>query len=429
MVHVFLHYRGSGQQDLALLAVGQFLVGAGLHDLDIGVGEGQADGAFLIHGGGGEAAGRDGLRGAVALPHLNDGVVVIEELVEFLFQLNGQAVAAGEHALEAGEVGIAHAGQAQQRLVQGGHARNKVALILHDLLGVAFGGEAGDEDATSAAGQHGVHAHAQAEAVEQGHGRQHPVAGAEHGVGGDDLLGQGVKVAVGEHNALGSSGGAAGVEDHGRVVGLAIHAEVLIEAVAAQIHELPPPDHGGVFGDLLDLAPLGEHVARPHGLAQCVLHGGNDDVHDAGVLADVLKLVVELIQRDGGDGLGFVEVELNLLFSRQGMDHVGDAAHQIHGVEHVDGLRAVGHGDGDAVAGADAQHLQALGAALDLLDHFAVGGGLAHEVKGDVVGVLLRHQLQRLEHGAAEIFQMHGHVTHVGGPRGFHFTHTALPPS
>ena len=48
VVHVLLHDGGAGQQDLALLAVGHLLVGAGLDDLDVGIGEGQADGALLV---------------------------------------------------------------------------------------------------------------------------------------------------------------------------------------------------------------------------------------------------------------------------------------------------------------------------------------------------------------------------------------------
>ena len=316
VVHVLLHDGGARQQDLALLAVGHLLVGVGSDDLDIGVGEGQTDGALLIDVGGGQAAGGHRLRGAVALPHLNDRVVVVQEPVELLLQLNGQAVAAGEHALQTAEVGAVHAGQPQQRLVQSGHTGDKVALVLHDLLGVALGGEPGDEDAPSALGQHGVDAHAQPEAVEQGHGGQHPVAGTEHGIGGDDLLSQRVEVAVGQHDALGGAGGAAGVQDHGGVVKAPLHPVALVEAEPGHIHKLPPPDDRRVLGDLLYLPPLGEHIARPDGAAQGVLHGGDDDVDDLGVLPHVLELVVELIQRNGGGGLRGVQIELDLLLRR-----------------------------------------------------------------------------------------------------------------
>jgi len=272
-------------------------------------------------------------------------------------------------------------------------------------------------------------AHAQAEAVEQGHGRQHLVAGAEHGVGGDDLLPQRVEVAVGQHDALGGAGGAAGVQYHGGIVIATLHPVVLVEAVAGHVHEFLPADHGRILRDLLDLPPLGEHIARPDGAAEGVLHGGDDDVDDAGVLADMLELVVELIQHDGRGGFGGVEIELDLLLRRQGVDHIGDAAHQIHRVEHVDGLRAVGHGDSDLVAGAHAQRFQALGALFDLLHHLAVGGGFAHEIKGDVVGVHIRHALHGLEHAAPEIVQVHGYVAHIVLPRGLYFTHIVPPRS
>ncbi len=189
MVHILLHHCGAGQQNFALCAVGHLLIGTGLDDLDIGVREGQANGALLIHIHRRQAAGGDSLGGTVTLPHLHNGVVVIKELIKLLLQLNGQAITAGENALEAGEVGIIHAGQAQQRLIQGGDTGNEIALILHDLLGIALGGEPGNENAPAAAGQHRVDAHAQAKAMEQRHSRQHPVSGAEHGVGGDDLLG------------------------------------------------------------------------------------------------------------------------------------------------------------------------------------------------------------------------------------------------
>ena len=143
----------------------------------------------------------------------------------------------------------------------------------------------------------------------------------------------------------------------------------------------------------------------------------------------MLELVIELIQRDGGSGLGFVEIKFDLLLRRQGMDHVGNAAHQIDSVEHVDGLGAVGHGDGNLIAGAHTQGLQTLGAALDLLHHLFICSGLAHKVKGNIVGILLGDAGHCFKHTALEIVQVHGDIAHIVFPRGFDFTHSALPPS
>ena len=74
---------------------------------------------------------------AIALPHLNGGVVVEEELVKALLQLHGEAVAPGVDPLEAAEVRVLHLGQPQQGLVQGGHAGDEVAAVLQQELGVA----------------------------------------------------------------------------------------------------------------------------------------------------------------------------------------------------------------------------------------------------------------------------------------------------
>ena len=260
-------------------------------------------------------------------------------------------------------------------------------------------------------------AHAQTEAVEDGHGGQHLVPGTEHGVGGDDLLPQRVKVLIGQDDALGGAGGAAGVEDDGGIVGGAADL-VVVEAAAAQALEFLPPDDRGVLGDFLDLPPLGEHVARLNGLRQGILDAGNDDVDHLGVLADGLEFVVELIESNGGDALGFVEIELDLLLGGQRMHHVGNAAHQIDGVEQINGLGAVGHGDGDLVALPDADGFQRLGTGFHLLHQLFVGGGLAHEVKGNVIGVLFGNGIHGLKHGAFKIVKVHGRAAHGASPRG-----------
>ena len=124
--------------------------------------------------------------------------MVVEELVKALLQLNGQTVTAGEHTLQAAEVGAFNLLDPQQRLEQGGDAGDEIGLVLLDELGVALRGEAGDQDAVAAVGHHGVDGHAQSEAVEHGHDGQHLVTRMEEGVGGHDLGGQSVKVAVGE---------------------------------------------------------------------------------------------------------------------------------------------------------------------------------------------------------------------------------------
>ena len=305
MVHVLLHHRGACQKDFTFFTVGKLLLGAGLDDFDVGIGEGKTDAALLVHVAGGQAAGGDGLGGAVALPHLNGGFVVVQELVQLLFQLDRQAVAAGEHALQTAEVGAVHAGQAQQRLIQGGNARDEVAALLDQILGVALGGEPGNQNAPAALGQHGVDAHAQTEAVEDGHGGQHLVPGTEHGVGGDDLLPQRVKVLIGQDDALGGAGGAAGVENHRLILCFFLR---LIPPVVRQAtaQKLVPPQHRRVLGDTGLLAALSEHIAHPHRLGKGVRNGGQNDVVQCHILTDGFKFMVKLIQRHSEDGAGFL---------------------------------------------------------------------------------------------------------------------------
>ena len=199
-------------------------------------------------------------------------------------------------------------------------------------------------------------AHAKTEPVEQRHGSKHLVARPEHGVGRDDLLAQRVKVFIGQFNAFGSAGGAAGIQDHGGVVGFSLHP---VSAVAepGDLHEIVPADHGSILRDLLDLASFGEHVAGTDGTGKFILDGGDDDIDHLRVFADVLEFVIELIQRHGRHGFGFIQIELDLLFRGKRMDHVGDAAHHVDGIEHVNGLGTVGHGDGDPVTGTDADGL------------------------------------------------------------------------
>ena len=309
-----------------------------------------------------------------------------------------------------------HIGQAQHGLVEGGYAGDEVAFVLGYELGVALGGEAGHENAPSALGQHRVDADAETEAVEDGHGGQHLVPGTEHRVGGDDLLGEGVEVAVGEHDALGGAGGAAGVEDDCGIVVAALDL-IVVEAALGQLHELLPADDRSVVGNLGDFVALCDHVAGLQGLRQLVLDAGEDDVYDAGVLADGLDLAVELVEGDDGDAVRLVEVELDLLLARERMHHAGNASDEVDGIEHVDRLGAVGHGDGHAVALADADGLQGAGALLYVLDHPGVGGGLAHEVERHVLGPAGCDGGDHVEHRALKVVQMHGHTLCVRVPR------------
>ena len=108
------------------------------------------------------------------------------------------------------------------------------------------------------------------------------------------------------------------------------------------------------------------------------------------------------------------------------MDHIGNGPHQVDRVEHHNRLRAVGHTDGDLVAGPDSNIFQRLGARMYLRDKFGICRGPAHKIEGNVLRVLLGDRLHQFKHGAFKIRKMRGNITVIGKPRGFHFHHVLL---
>ena len=186
------------------------------------------------------------------------------------------------------------------------------------------------------------------------------------------------------------------------------------------MHKLLPANDGRVLGDALDLPPFRQHITRLDGRGQSVLYAGDNDIDHLRVSAHVFKLVVELIQCDGSHTAGFIQIEFYLFFGGERMDHVGDAAHQIHRVEHVNGLWAVGQRYGHLVALAHADGLQRSCTAMDLPHHALVGRGFAHEIKGDVVGIRFGDGLHSGDHGAFKVVKVHGHTAQVVSPRRLH---------
>ena len=94
LVVVAEHYCGAGEHDLAFLSIRQFLISVRLDNLEIRVGEWNADAALFLQCDRGKTAGCDALGGAVTLAHLDGRLMVGEELVHLLLELNGQGVSA-----------------------------------------------------------------------------------------------------------------------------------------------------------------------------------------------------------------------------------------------------------------------------------------------------------------------------------------------
>ena len=210
----------------------------------------------------------------------------------------------------------------------------------------------------------------------------------------------------------------AGIKDDGRILAAAFNL-VVVEARAAQPHKIVPADDGSFLGDLFDLAPLGQHIARLERLGERVLDAGDDDVDDLSIAADIFKLMIELIECDRRYAFGFIEVKLDLLFRGERMDHVRDRADKVDRIEHIDRLRAVRQGDRHLVVFAHADGLERAGAFFDLADHLAIACRAAHESKGRAVGILLGGLLDRVEHRSFKIIQMQGDVLGMAIPGRF----------
>ena len=420
VIHVAHHHGGAGDADFALGVGGDLLLGAGLHDLIEGIGEGHADGAGAGIILGGQAGGGDAFGGAVALADLLRAVVGFQEGIHLLLQLRGEAVAAGEDALQEAQIRLLQILRPQQRLEQGGHAGDQVGLLLHENIGVGLHAELGHQDAGAAGDEGRVDADAQAEAVEHGHDGEHLHAGnllhAEAG-GGDGLQRQGVEIQVGEHDALGGAGGAAGIED-GAAVGRP--AVVIRQPGVLSGGDHFVPQQIAVFGQLPDgPGALGHGVEQAQGHGQLVDDPGDED--PAGVLHlghDLGHLVVELIQ--GQDGLGPREIQIkgDLLGGGQGVDHVGNGADAVERVKAVQRLGGIGHADGDPVPLSDAQAVKALCGIFDAAHELPIGGFFAHEHIGGVVRMASCGITDHLEHGFLGVIQGCGGVSVIFHPGG-----------
>ena len=118
--------------------------------------------------------------------------------------------------------------------------------------------------------------------------------------------------------------------------------------------------------------------------------------------------------------MGVVDVVDDLLFTGQGVDHVGHCTHAVDGVKQDNGLGRIGHTDGHPVAGAHALGAQCLGGGVHLSDEILKAHFIAIEVIGRRVGQALGRGLHCVDHGTVEILQRSGNVTRCFEPRRFH---------
>jgi len=420
VVHVAEHDRGTADADFALEVGVEFLRGAGPDDLIIGVGEGHADGAHAVVVLRRETAGRHALGQAVALADLDGRAVRVQKIVHLFLELDREAVAAAEHALQAAEIGVLQFFRAQQRLEERRHAGDDVGLLFDEQVRVGLDVEARDENAARAADERGMDADAESEAVEHGHDGEHlePRDGGE-AAGRDGLQAESVEVHVAEQDALRGAGRAAGVEDGGAVVGLSVVRRERNAGSAASAQKLVPPDIGAVFGGRRVLAPRRERIAHREPGEELVLDFGHDE--RAGLVQPGQHggdLLIELVEREDCLGVGKTEEEFD--FARRGkrVNHVRHRADAVERVEAAQGLRAVRHADRDAVALADAERDEGLRRLVDAAHELRERGFLVHELVGGELRVLIRGRPDHLIDGLLRIRKMVRHFAVIFEPGG-----------
>ena len=264
-----------------------------------------------------------------------------------------------------------------------------------------------------------MEAHSESEAVEERHRGKHLVAHLEHRIRSQYLSTKSVEVEVRQLDAFSGSSCAAGVENGSYIVRASLHS-VLIAAVLAEAHEVRPLEHWRVSRDLLDLAAFCQHVSHLDRSCELVLDAGDDHVLHFRFLTDRLDLVVELVERNYHHRIRHVEVVLDLLLSRERVDHVRNCAYEVDRIEYVNSLRAIRHRYGDLFIFPDAENTERLRAEVDLVDHMLIRDVLAHEIERDVERMLLGGLLNLLINSAVEVFQCLRKISVALEPRRLH---------
>ena len=99
--------------------------------------------------------------------------MLLQESIHLFLQFRGQGVTAREDALQEAEVHPIQGIGAEQRLKQGGHAGDQVGFLLFQNFRIGFYVKLGHQNTSGPPDEGGVNANAQAEAMENGHDRQH----------------------------------------------------------------------------------------------------------------------------------------------------------------------------------------------------------------------------------------------------------------
>ena len=414
IINILEHDGRAGDADLAFEIRIKFLRGAGLDDFIIGIRERHADRADAVIVLRRQAGGCDALGQAIALTNLHGSGVRLEEIIDLFLQFDRHAVAAGEDALEAAEVCVFKLFSAQQRLKQRRDTGNDIRLLLDEQFCIGIDVELRDKDAACAADEGSMDADTETKAMEHGHDREHlhAVDGCK-ARGGNSLKAQRVKVHVGQKNALSCAGRTAGIEDRRARFRLAELSRKRQITLFADALEFRPPDVIALFRGLGVFAACRQRVADCKVRIQLILNLSKQKLAFLVIKFghDGRDLGIELVKREDALGMREIEIEPDLPRSGKRMDHVGHRADAVQAIERVQGLRAVGHTDGDAVALFDAHGEKRLRRLVDLLHELREGRLFAHEFIGRQLRIALCCGLDHLIDSLLRIRQMMRHIT------------------
>ena len=386
-VPVALHDLRTAHQHLALLIGAQNMVAVvDVHDADLGMREGHADGAFLLRAV--QRVGRDAGRGLGQAEAFGDaGVGHAHPAAQ---GLGGERRRTGDADLDTGEVVFLDVLLLHKRHVDRRRAHEESGTEAGDGPQQIGGCVARHRDGggRQSRGQNDV-AH-QAEDVEERHDAQegHGLAVFPvHMEDGQQLLHLGRNAGMAQHGALGLAGGTARVLEQGQgVTGILVgrHAEA-----AADLDEIFPAQHFLPVGHLRHLAlTAGLDAVQPVDREGQTVRDGRDYGKAQGqTVAQGLQLGPEQVQGHQHLGPGIIEMMQQLLFHIERVGHHGHGPGLHDAPEGDNGLRDVGQHDGHPLAGLDAAQAQGLGKAFRRFVQTAVGHLEILETDGQTVAV------------------------------------------
>ena len=291
-----------------------------------------------------------------------------EELVDRFLCADGNGVAARRVVADEGKVLILQLGVCGHLLIVGGHTEHVLRLVLPDQAAELGGVKVRDDNDGQAQNQRQMDAARIAVGDEGGHDVHQGLPLLEQPLVGRELHRNGVEVAVGEHNALGRAGGAAGVNDDTgvlRVILLGRGAGVL-----AVRDELLPHQHVGFVAVAVGIGGL---VADGQMQRQGVRRGDHDHSLHMGALGGLIAALIRHIQAEQQVGVHLLDVFVDAFGAVAGVHQIQGGPDAVRCIESVNDLRGHHTDDGDDVALFDAHRAESGGGLLDVHDEVGVG--------------------------------------------------------